>query len=185
MGTVSTERLATAVGRAAADVESDLIDLGASGLVGFHGSVGGWGLTDAGRAEAERRIVAEAEPVRGVIAAAYEEFLVINPVLLQVCTDWQLRSSDGPPVMNDHTDTGYDAAVLGRLDAVAREVEPILALLAATLTRFDRYRHRLSEALERVADGDGSCVADGMDSYHAVWFQLHEDLLATLGQTRW
>lgn len=185
-GTVSTDRLATAVGRATADVESDLIDLGAARLVSFHGGpVGGWGLTDAGRAEAERRIVAEAAPVRDVIAAAYAEFLALNPILLQVCTDWQLRSSEAPPVVNDHGDRDYDAAVLGRLDAVARDVEPIVARLAAALARFDRYRARLSEARERVAEGDGAYLADGMDSYHAVWFQLHEDLLVTLGRTRW
>jgi hypothetical protein len=27
-------------------------------------------------------------------------------------------------------------------------------------------------------------VADTLDSYHTVWFQLHEDLLVTLGISR-
>jgi hypothetical protein len=27
-------------------------------------------------------------------------------------------------------------------------------------------------------------VSDSTESYHAVWFQLHEDLLATLGIPR-
>jgi hypothetical protein len=27
-------------------------------------------------------------------------------------------------------------------------------------------------------------VADNLESYHSVWFQLHEDLLATLGIPR-
>jgi hypothetical protein len=27
-------------------------------------------------------------------------------------------------------------------------------------------------------------VADSTESYHTVWFQLHEDLLATLGMPR-
>ena len=185
-GMASLERLAGAVDRAASDVESDLIDLGAAGLVSHHGgSVPGWALTGAGREEADRRILAEAAPVRDVVAAAYEDFLALNPVLLQVCTDWQLRSSDGPPLLNDHTDAAHDAAVLDRLAAVVRDVEPILSRLAAVLPRFDRYRARLSDARGRAAAGDGTFVADGMESCHAVWFQLHEDLLATLGQTRW
>jgi hypothetical protein len=28
-------------------------------------------------------------------------------------------------------------------------------------------------------------VTDSTASYHAVWFQLHEDLLVTLGIPRW
>jgi hypothetical protein len=27
-------------------------------------------------------------------------------------------------------------------------------------------------------------VTDSVDSYHSVWFHLHEDLLSTLGRTR-
>ena len=43
---------------------------------------------------------------------------------------------------------------------------------------------RLFEALTRAYAGALGYVADNMDSYHSVWFQLHEDLLATLGIPR-
>ena len=32
--------------------------------------------------------------------------------------------------------------------------------------------------------GNHAYLADGLESYHTVWFQLHEDLLTTLGISR-
>ena len=32
--------------------------------------------------------------------------------------------------------------------------------------------------------GDVTSVADTLDSYHSVWFQLHDDLLVTLDVSR-
>jgi pyruvate,orthophosphate dikinase len=51
--------------------------------------------------------------------------------------------------------------------------------------RFGIYRPRLSRALERVRAGDTSFMARPViDSYHTVWFELHEDLIAITGRTR-
>jgi hypothetical protein len=52
------------------------------------------------------------------------------------------------------------------------------------LTRFALYRTRLTIALERALGGNIAYVTDTVDSYHSVWFQLHEDLLVTLGISR-
>jgi hypothetical protein len=52
------------------------------------------------------------------------------------------------------------------------------------LPRFTRYRVRLTDALTRVRAGAHGYVTDDLESYHVVWFQLHEDLLATLGIPR-
>ena len=56
--------------------------------------------------------------------------------------------------------------------------------LANRLSRFGVYGFRLSSALERVLAGDSAFVTDSLESYHTVWFQLHEDLLVTLGISR-
>jgi hypothetical protein len=50
--------------------------------------------------------------------------------------------------------------------------------------RFALYGTRLTTALDRVLGGNPAYVADTLDSYHTVWFQLHEDLLVTLGISR-
>jgi hypothetical protein len=75
--------------------------------------------------------------------------------------------------------------VVGRLADLDSKVQPICADLGAALDRFGRYGARLADALERVRGGDHDWFTKPMiASYHTVWFELHEDLLATLGIER-
>ena len=57
--------------------------------------------------------------------------------------------------------------------------------LSAALPRVARYRVRLAGALARARAGAVDLVATDTASYHAVWAELHEDLLSTLGIERW
>jgi len=187
VGFADLPRLAAATGLDPADVESELIDLAVAGQVTrTAGAFGGWGLTEAGRAADAERIAAEldAAGARPAVAGAYDRFLVLNPELLDLCTAWQLRSADGTLTPNDHTDAGYDARVLDRFTDFDRRAEAVCAELAAALPRFGRYRVRLAGALARARSGELDFLTDNLASYHIVWFQLHEDLLATLGIPR-
>ncbi|WP_030264889.1 hypothetical protein [Streptomyces sp. NRRL B-24484] len=186
-GFADLARAAEAAGLPDADVESELIDLAVAGLVTrVSGPFGGWGLTEAGRAADAERIAAELEAsgTRAAVADAYERFLVLNPELLDLCTAWQTRPVDGAMALNDHTDTTYDTLVLTRLTDLDRRATEVCADLAAALHRFARYRQRLAGALGRAHAGEPGAVTESTDSYHAVWFQLHEDLLTTLGTPR-
>lgn len=186
-GGAGPARLAAATGLTASDAESELIDLAVAGHVAFTpGDFGGWTLTGAGRDEDARRTTAELESAgaRAAVTAAYERFLVLNPELLDLCTAWQLRSLDGVMTANDHGDPSYDARVLDRFAAFDLRAADVCAALAAALPRFGRYRVRLGGALGRAASGELEYVADSTASYHTVWAELHEDLLATLGIPR-
>ncbi|GAB2884495.1 transcriptional regulator [Streptomyces mayteni] len=186
-GHAGVARVAATTGLGASDAESALIDLAVAGLVTYQaGPFGAWGLTEAGRvADAERTADALTRAgARAAVTAAYERFLVLNPELLDLCTAWQLRSVDGVLAVNDHGDAAYDARVLGRFADLDRRVAAVCAELAAALPRFARYRARLGEALDRAAAGELTYVADHTASYHTVWAELHEDLLATLGIPR-
>lgn len=179
IGFAGLPRVAEATGLPEADAESELIDLAVAGLVThLSGSFGGWGLTEAGRAADAQRIAGELEAAgaRPAVAAAYERFLVLNPELLDLCTAWQLRSAGDPAA---------DARVLDRLTDFDRRAAEVCAALSAALPRFRRYRVRLGDALGRARSGALEDVTNSTASYHAVWFQLHEDLLATLGIPRW
>ena len=187
IGFASLARVAAATGLPEPEVESELIDLAVAGLVGHvPGDFGGWGLTEAGRAADARRIADELEAAgtRAAVAAAYDGFLVLNPELLDLCAAWQLRSVDGVVTTNDHSDPAYDARVLDRLTALDRRAQVVCAALAAAMPRFGQYRVRLADALARARSGALDHVTDSTASYHIVWFQLHEDLLATLGIPR-
>lgn len=172
----------------AVDVESVLLDLAVQDLV-RHGSTGfgGWGVTDAGRDADAERVAAELEvaDARASLQAAYDEFVPLNQRTLDICGAWQVRRYEQPMLLNDHTDKAYDGAVLERLAAVDDEVQPVCGNLAQCLHRFAHYGPRLTSALRRAQQGEVGLVTDTLDSYHTVWFQLHEDLLVTLGINRW
>jgi hypothetical protein len=180
-------RVAATTGLDEPTVESELIDLAVAGLVTRSpGVFGAWGMTDAGRVADAERITHELESAgaRPAVTAEYERFLVLNPELLDLCTAWQLRPIDGVMTVNDHSDPSYDARVLGRFSALDQRAAVVCAELSAALPRLGRYRARLYEALDRAASGELDYVADNLGSYHAVWAELHEDLLATLGIPR-
>ncbi len=186
-GFTDLARLSQVTGLPASDVESELIDLAVAGLVTrVKGDFGGWGLTEAGRAADAERISAEldAAGARAAVTEAYDHFLVLNPELLDLCTAWQMRPAGGLPAPNDHSDPAYDARVLDRLTDLDKRADVVCAELAAAVPRFGRYRVRLTDALVRARSGAHEYVADDMASYHSVWFQLHEDLLNTLGIPR-
>jgi hypothetical protein len=187
IGFAGLPRVAGATGLPQADVESELIDLAVAGLATHvAGDFGGWGLTEAGRAVDAERIADELETAgtRTVVAEALDGFLVLNPELLDLCAAWQTRSVDGVVTANDHADPGYDARVLDRLADLDQRAEVVCAALSAVMLRFGRYRVRLTDALARARAGALEYVTDSTGSYHTVWFQLHEDLLATLGIPR-
>jgi hypothetical protein len=151
------------------------------------GAITGWMLVGAGRAEAERMVAEELDAAgrRDEVQAAYRQFLALNQACLQVCTDWQLIDAGGEQRLNDHADAAYDLEVIARLRALEHDAQPICAALASAFERFAGYGPRLTAAVDRVEAGDHDWFTKpSIDSFHTVWFQLHEDLLATLGIER-
>ena len=176
-----------AVGVAEADAKPILDQLVTDGFAAYRdGKLSGFSLTKQGREEHARLLSAELDSTaRAEIDAAYREFLLLNTRLLAVCTEWQLRDVDGESTVNDHSDHGYDAGVIEKLADLHAEVEPICNDLREALSRFAGYGPRLAHALGRVQAGDSDWFTKPMiASYHTVWFELHEDLLCTLGIER-
>jgi hypothetical protein len=169
-------------------IDAELKELAADGFVQRRdGRVSGWSLTPDGRGEHAAVVAAELEAAGTCpdVEAAYRDFCLVNPELLATCTAWQLRPTEQGQAVNDHLDPGYDASVVHRLAAVHDRIEPVLAELAAALWRFGRYAERLGNAIRRVQLGESEWFTKPLlDSYHTVWFELHEDLLATLGIQR-
>lgn len=170
------------------DAKSQLDDLVGERLATYRdGRLSGFTLTPGGRAEHARLLSEEldAHGVRAAVHAAYRRFLACNGDLLQVCTAWQLREVDGQSEINDHRDEAYDTGVIEQLAVVHAKVHPVCEELAASLARYAHYGARLDTALRRVRAGDRDWFTKPMiPSYHTIWFELHEDLLATLGIER-
>jgi pyruvate,orthophosphate dikinase len=186
-------RLAELKGRATADILADALTVPVdiaedyfSPLCerGLCSKVGGaYRVTDRGRQRlktflAEER--ARADP--DAVVALYEDFCVLNAELKQIMTAWQLKP-DG--TLNDHCDSEYDRRVLRRLADLHSRAGPLLRRLVKLSPRLAAYESRLGRAAIRVAGGDRRYVARIIaDSYHTVWFELHEELLSIAGLKR-
>lgn len=155
--------------------------------VGF-ADLSGWAITDEGRVENTRRLAAELAETgtRGAIARSHARFLELNGRFLTTITNWQIRPTRWDPMAsNDHSDWRWDERVLEELAGLLGLLRPLGGQLAEALARFDGYADRFAAALERADHGKTEWVdRPGMDSCHAVWFELHEDLLASLGLER-
>ena len=117
--------------------------------------------------------------------AAYERFEAINRDLKALMTAWQTIEIDGESVLNDHANKDYDDRLIDRLGTLHERAEAILLQLSAGLPRLAIYARKLEAALEKAEDGAIEWVSGArIESYHTVWFELHEDLLRILGRTR-
>ena len=155
--------------------------------VGF-ADVSGWALTELGREQDNRSLAVELAQAgaRDSVAQAHAAFVELNSRFLTAITNWQIRPIPGDPLaVNDHSDWRWDENVLKSLAGLSRSMRPIGDQLADDLSRFGGYPDRFRAALERVDRGQRNWV-DGsrIDSCHTVWFELHEDLLSTLGLER-
>ncbi len=116
---------------------------------------------------------------------AYSRFEQINKELKQLITDWQTIEVGGARVSNTHADHAYDDRLIARLGDLHERAEPLLAPMIASVPRLSTYKIKLTHALERAEDREIAWVSDAkLESYHTVWFELHEDLLRLLGKQR-
>lgn len=187
-GFAETAVVARLIDRPEPDVLSQLEEAAADGFaVHREGRLTGWTLTPAGRSQNERLLADELDQLRARddVRSAYQRFLGLNGKMLAVCTRWQVRDLDGAKALNDHSDAAYDTAVIDELAGLDDGVQPLCCELAERLVRFSHYAPRFTAALQKVRSGEHEWFTKPIvESYHTVWFELHEDLLATLGIDR-
>jgi hypothetical protein len=117
--------------------------------------------------------------------AGYEGFERINGELKALITDWQTIEIGGQRLPNDHSDRDHDGKIIDRLGELHERAETVIDLLARAMPRMSIYRDKLLAALERAEDGDIAWVSDPtIESYHTLWFEMHEDLLRLTGRER-
>ncbi|HEV3054863.1 MAG TPA: hypothetical protein VGX45_09435 [Solirubrobacteraceae bacterium] len=139
-------------------------------------------LLPAGRERQNELLHAERADVDGAaMSDVYEQFTAVNGDFKQLANDWQMRG-DQP---NDHSDASYDGEVLSRLPGIHQRVSPVLDAAAGLAPRLAVYGTRLTAALRRVDEGEHEWLLKPLiDSYHTVWFELHEELISLAGLSR-
>jgi hypothetical protein len=151
------------------------------------GAKGTFMVTPAGRAWLDERYPEAYAALRNDPAAeeAYERFERINRQLLELMTDWQMVPAGAERVPNDHHDADYDHKIIDKLGALHERAHRPLEQFAALQPRLEQYQSRLESAYDKALAGDHDWVSGArIDSYHTVWFELHEDLLRILGRER-
>ena len=169
---LQTVRLKGRIGRA------ELPDCAALVAAGFLVDAALVRLTEPGRARLAELLAAERAVVDPAAAdVVYEQFLAINAGFKTVVSQWQLaRDSAGPDAV---------AAVVARVDELHRDVLTVIAAASGLVPRLGSDAERLDGALRKAHDGDVSWLTRPMvDSYHTVWFELHEELIGMAGRSR-
>ena len=190
LGFANSDAIAARAGSSAAEAARVLDEADGHGWVQHlaFADLEGWSLTDTGRAENERQLAAErqfADP-DNTIVAVYRDFLPLNMRLVRAVTEWQINpTGDDKFAPNDHGDAAWDERVLNELTTLGTELAPLVQRLTDVLTRFNGYAERYRAALRRAVNGEPDWIdKTDVDSCHRVWFQLHEDLVSTLGIDR-
>jgi phosphohistidine swiveling domain-containing protein len=179
-GRAGADELGAATGMSTEAAGSALVTLVGAGLA--RNVRYAYMLTPDGREALTEMLAQERSAVdQQVVAAAYESFTAVNDQFKALASDWQMHGGE----VNEHNDPSHDAEVLGRLPAIHARVTPIVDELAGQVPRLAVYGERLGYALGRVQDGDHTWLLRPlMDSYHTVWFELHEELISLAGRNR-
>lgn len=182
LGYADTARVAGRTHLNEPEVDEHLLDAQAHGHVTWSsfGGDGGWSLTEAGKDRGERLLATELDETgtRAEVTAVHRDFLPLNDLVAGACTQWQLVElgiGDQPATLEETVD-----ALLHVADAWGA----LEARLTAHLERFRGYHARFATACHRAGDDPSWITGTDRDSAHKVWFELHEDLIATLGLTR-
>jgi pyruvate,orthophosphate dikinase len=189
-------RIVTGKGRTTADAVAAALHVPPETIVSHLDAIAGAGLieangerlkaTPAGRERVDALYAEERTQCQAAVEEALERFHPVNDAFKEVVTAWQLRTVAGEPVPNDHSDADYDTAVLRRLrDEIHAGIVPVVEQAGAGLARLGHYRDRLDAALARIDKGEHEYIAHPLkESYHTVWFELHEELIRLSGRNR-
>ncbi|MCD6260622.1 MAG: hypothetical protein J7J28_02370 [Thaumarchaeota archaeon] len=146
-----------------------------------------WEIEHAGREEMKRlrQEVLEGSGRRDEIILYCKEFEELNTWFKDLVTRWQVKNEGGMLVPNDHSDPEYDLAIIRELGELHKKTLKVLEKLSNVLPILKTYIMRLNRALNLVRRGEIEYLS-GVDvqSYHNIWFELHEGLLRLSGLKR-
>lgn len=155
------------------DVGSTLSSLQSDGYVEEEGF---WYLTDAGEDRLDElcreRFSADE---RQQLQEIFDDFEALDARFKALSEEWQQtedakrRGAILEQLEHLHT------ALVGLFDELGDEPRAV----------YEQYLDRLASAANRISEGESEYFTGAdVDSYHTIWFELHDDLLRTLGRDR-
>lgn len=147
---------------------------------------GMWQIESAGEEEAAkyREKMLEESGRRDEIIKYCQEFEEINKKFKELVTRWQMKDEGGVLVPNDHKDPDYDFKIIEELNEIHEETKRLISKISEIIPMYKRYISRFENALNRLMEGKLDYMDRARDSYHNIWFELHESLLKLSGMRR-
>ncbi|MDQ0921879.1 hypothetical protein QF038_000387 [Pseudarthrobacter sp. W1I19] len=184
LGFADAGAVAKRFGQDPQQVERLLIEAGLRGWAvrSSFGDSRGWSLTVAGRAENERLLAEELEVAgaRAAVTSVHAEFVPLNTDIVAACSQLQLDRL----FQDNQPDQGLDHRKHQTFTDAVTSFRGLETRLAGALPRFGGYAQRLDQAVANAATEATWLIATDRDSFHRIWFEFHEDLIATLGIQR-
>ena len=175
-GLCTPEKAAAALGTSQAGIEAIL----GSSTTFFKTTPRGQALAPEGRAWLDSALKSEREAAdRATMDECYVAFLALNSRFKQLVSEWQIAGAAGGQTEE------YTAEMLRTLREINLALAPVLGAASGQVARLAGYRRRFDAALAHLDAGDLSMLASPLkDSYHTVWFEFHEELIALSGRDR-
>ena len=106
----------------------------------------------------------------------HQQFLELDSEFKSLVTDWQLTQEKNESDLKE---------LHSRLEIITTETSSGLIQLENIDKTFRRYVPLFEIALDGIRDGDSSMIASPLkDSYHTLWFELHQELIDLTGISR-
>jgi len=170
-GMAKNESIAALTGREESTLETGLTELADLGFATYREGrrVAGWVLTEAGRAEHAALLdEAAGDDEIAALSAPYEKFLTVNAQFKACCVRWMEAIDAGSDLADLHEELAGTHDTVAQILVDAEQAVPALKV----------HRQRLERARQEVADGNHAYVTSPLvDSYHTVWFEMHEDMI--------
>jgi len=167
------------------ELKDILFKLRDSGLIN-RTDEGLWEITKTGETAVEkaRKMLLEQCTRKEEFLNYCKEFEVINNRFKSLISKWQVKEVNGRLIPNVHDDPEYDFSILEQLNKVHEETKDLISRIANIFPIYERFIKRLDVTWERINNGNFEYIDVARNSYHNIWFELHESLLKLSGMKR-
>ncbi len=138
----------------------------------------GFALTADGRAWVLEQVALEGAEIGYALEGEWQRFQALNLRLKVLVTESQQSGISG---------TGHERWdwLVETISGLHSDFRPLVETVGGTAHRLASYGRRFDKALEAITAGDHSMLASPLkDSYHTLWFEYHEELIAVTGRNR-
>jgi pyruvate,orthophosphate dikinase len=174
-GLCSAERLGAALGIGDGEVQAALETHQAI----LKTTPRGYALTPDGRGWVLEQIALESAAISaGLLEEEWLRFLELNHGFKALVTEFQHAGINGA----EHERWSW---LVGEMDELHASFTPVVEAVSAKAPRLAAYQPRFESAIAALRAGDHTMLASPLkDSYHTLWFEYHEELIALTGRDR-